>query len=452
MFVFAAVGRNGRYRLMARITERSILRRGTKPLIGAALAAAMVGGVLIAPASAQAASTCDGRTATIVGTNAADNLVGTEGSDVIVGLGGNDTILGLDGDDIICGGDGNDLIRAGRGEDRIFGEAGNDVIRGQQSADTIVGGTGNDTIRGNNGADTIDGEDGDDTLLGGKGRDVINGGVGADEIGGGNHDDIIFGDAGDDVLRGGNGADVINSGLGNDNIRGGIGVDQIFRDGSSGDEINTGDGNDFIDGAPEDADVGADQAPASPAAPAPSPSPLPTIDPEDVENIESAPVNEDGFEPGSGTPDFDAALAQLGLNSPCDILTEQELSAFVDREARQAGVFAQLPAGIGTDSDLVFAVASESQTSCDWFSDPFIWFVSISWEAADPTFVETIFAGRTTFGDGYMAALSDDTAGQLVVGDLLLRVTNLIPGNTQMTADRAVTQALVIEIGNRLSR
>ena len=71
--------------------------------------------------AAQAAPTCFGRTATIVGTDApdGDNLNGTDGVDVIVGLGGRDQIAALGGDDFICGGDGGDYIQGEGGADRI---------------------------------------------------------------------------------------------------------------------------------------------------------------------------------------------------------------------------------------------------------------------------------------------------------------------------------------------
>ena len=52
--------------------------------------------------------TCNGLTATIVGTPGPDTLIGTAGNDVIVGLGGDDLILGQGGNDVICGGDGDD--------------------------------------------------------------------------------------------------------------------------------------------------------------------------------------------------------------------------------------------------------------------------------------------------------------------------------------------------------
>ena len=232
------------------MTKSTLGRSGKSKLrllFGASVSGAMLTTVLVAaPAGAQTAPLCEGRPATIVGTNGPDNLVGTNGDDVIVGLGGNDVINSLDGDDIVCGGDGNDLVRAGRGEDRVFGEAGNDVIRGQQSADFIDGGDGDDQLRGQNGADEINGGHGDDTILGGKGRDVIDGQTGHDDIGGGNHDDTVIGGYGDDFLRGGNGADVIDSGGGDDNVRGGIGVDRIDPGFFPGDVINTGAGEDFI--------------------------------------------------------------------------------------------------------------------------------------------------------------------------------------------------------------
>ena len=97
-------------------------------------AAAFVGAVgisfaAVSPASA-ASYTCDGKAATIVGTNGADNLRGTSGRDVIVGLGGNDEIDGLGGNDVICGNAGNDEIDGGRGNDWLHGGAGHDEIDG----------------------------------------------------------------------------------------------------------------------------------------------------------------------------------------------------------------------------------------------------------------------------------------------------------------------------------
>ena len=56
---------------------------------------------------------CAGRTATIVGSAAADKLKGTKKADVIAGLGGADRIKGLAGNDIVCGGDGKDTINLG---------------------------------------------------------------------------------------------------------------------------------------------------------------------------------------------------------------------------------------------------------------------------------------------------------------------------------------------------
>jgi len=53
---------------------------------------------------------CDGKTATTIGTAGADTLWGTPGSDVIVALGGNDSVRGLGGADTICGGSGTDIV------------------------------------------------------------------------------------------------------------------------------------------------------------------------------------------------------------------------------------------------------------------------------------------------------------------------------------------------------
>src|SRR3989442_11330581 len=53
---------------------------------------------------------CNGRRATIVGTQGDDVIYGTPGRDVIAGLGGNDEIHGRGQNDIICGGPGDDFI------------------------------------------------------------------------------------------------------------------------------------------------------------------------------------------------------------------------------------------------------------------------------------------------------------------------------------------------------
>jgi hypothetical protein len=74
--------------------------------------------------------TCEGETATILGTNGNNDIVGTSGSDVIAGLGGNDRIRALGGDDIVCGGAGNDDMDGGEGRDELVGNQGNDRANG----------------------------------------------------------------------------------------------------------------------------------------------------------------------------------------------------------------------------------------------------------------------------------------------------------------------------------
>lgn len=136
--------------------------------------AAMAGPV---PATAQ---TCDGLAATVVGTEADDQLFGTPGDDVIVGLGGNDEITLLDGDDVACGGDGDDLILGNDGSDRLFGDAGNDDLRGENGNDSLAGGTGDDSLRGGSGDDQMAGDDGNDVMLGTDGSDSCDGVAGID--------------------------------------------------------------------------------------------------------------------------------------------------------------------------------------------------------------------------------------------------------------------------------
>ena len=175
------------------------------------------------------------------------------------------------------------------------------------------------------------------------------------------------------------------------------------------------------------------------------------IEVDDPENITEAPTTPSGDEPGSGTPDFEDALAEQSVQTPCDSFTPTEFSDLVRTSASSAGLFGDLPPGLGDGSDLSFDVASSSETSCEWFSDTYIWFVGVSWEAADPTFVDTLLAGQDTFGSGYEAAISSDTSSQLVGGDLFVRISNLPPGNTTTSNDRPVTQDLTEAVGSELS-
>jgi Ca2+-binding RTX toxin-like protein len=158
--------------------------------------AAIAGGVLIATggvASAKpAAPSCNGLTATIVGTNGDDVLEGTAGADVIVGLDGNDEILASGGADTIC---------AGSGDDEVFGD---DFQFEGGSVDTIFGENGNDFIVGLAGADTLHGGNGDDFAIGGPGNDAVHGDRG---------NDFLFGNFGNDALTGGQGDDFLNGDL-----------------------------------------------------------------------------------------------------------------------------------------------------------------------------------------------------------------------------------------------
>ncbi|MCI0453613.1 MAG: thrombospondin type 3 repeat-containing protein [Candidatus Dadabacteria bacterium] len=79
--------------------------------------------------------TCQGKTATIVGSAGKNTIYGTLGPDVIHGLGGDDTIHGVSGNDVICG---------GNGIDKLFGDSGNDKIDGGNGIDGCNGGSGID--------------------------------------------------------------------------------------------------------------------------------------------------------------------------------------------------------------------------------------------------------------------------------------------------------------------
>ncbi len=104
--------------------------------------------------------TCDGKPATIVGTEGPDGvqpdsppqLIGTPGPDVIVALGGDDIgVYGGAGNDVICGGPGKDLLEGGAGKDTLLGQAGSDLLNGdggsradEPGKDRCEGGKGHD--------------------------------------------------------------------------------------------------------------------------------------------------------------------------------------------------------------------------------------------------------------------------------------------------------------------
>ncbi|MBK8293777.1 MAG: right-handed parallel beta-helix repeat-containing protein [Solirubrobacterales bacterium] len=173
---------------------------------------------------------CDGKVATIVGTNSGEKLVGTDKRDVIVARGGSDTIFPKAGHDIVCAGDGNDLVKAEEGKDLVYGQDGADKLYGQDDQDTLVGGDGYDYLYGGDSADVLKGGDQKDRLYGQDGKDVLKAGDGPDRLYGGDSADTLKGEAGDkdllygqkgyDKLEGGNGkGDVCNGGADKDRRR-----------------------------------------------------------------------------------------------------------------------------------------------------------------------------------------------------------------------------------------
>jgi len=202
-------------------------------------------GVIRRPLTGSASLYCNGRRATIVGTNGDDVLIGTPADDVIVSLAGNDRILGEKGNDVICSGAGSDTVFAGpgddevragsgndrayggNGDDRMWGQAGNDVLEGNDGDDALQGGTGNDRMRGDFGRDYLSGGPGSDYLDGGLLNDVLNGGSDDDVLNGSWQHDRLFGSAGSDRLSGDEGDDRLWGGSGVDTCQGGEGKDQI---------------------------------------------------------------------------------------------------------------------------------------------------------------------------------------------------------------------------------
>ncbi|KAA1421120.1 calcium-binding protein [Nocardioides humilatus] len=116
---------------------------------------------------AAADNTCQGLSATIIGTDRADTIEGTAGIDVIVGRGGNDTIRAYGDNDVICGGAGDDKIFTGDGADLVFGDLGNDWVTSVAGGDQVYGGPGDETV------DLTTSSDAPVTLIGDEGLDLL---------------------------------------------------------------------------------------------------------------------------------------------------------------------------------------------------------------------------------------------------------------------------------------
>lgn len=395
---------------------------------------------------------CGGQPVTLEGTAGDDHLIGTPGNDVILGLQGDDVIEGLGGDDIICAGKGDDVVRGGAGFDIIFGAQGRDTLyaaegegleaRSDVRGARMFGGQDDDVLHGSNRWDRMQGGPGNDRFLGFEGRDWIRGGPGADQIDGGR---------GVDDLHGGNGPDRIRVTSG-DVVRGGAGRDFCDVTGEAG--LLRSCGENLLEPARQPAaeNPGAPVAPVTEAENSEEEEPRTITTPILVPGENGAPqVDEEGREPGSDTPDYDEALASAELTGPCDLFSAEELRQIVVESAGQSGAFDALPAGFGDGSDLEFLQVSTSNTTCDWFSDSYIWFVGVSFQPADPTYTSAVFAGQETFGTGFQASVVSDASAQVVASDLYVYIDNLMPGGASTASDRAITRALAEAIGARLT-
>ena len=130
-------------------------------MVTAAVAACVPVLVAIVPASSSSdvravagLRTCDGSSATLVGTPGNDDLTGTPGPDVIQAGRGSDRVRSLGGRDLVCGGPGKDTLDGGPGADRLFGGDDRRFDQGDGAyfvGDDLAGGPGDDLIVGGDG-------------------------------------------------------------------------------------------------------------------------------------------------------------------------------------------------------------------------------------------------------------------------------------------------------------
>ena len=253
----------------------------------------MMSASVLQTVGAEAAPTCFGKRATIVGTNRdrtkSVELRGTRGDDVIVGLRGIDSIDAGGGDDFICAGGGDDYIQGGPGADKIKGQGGIEDIWGDSGHDRIWGGGGPaEGLYGGRGNDRLFGGPGtEDYLYGGPGDDVMDGGGGQDfamfpdsprgvdadlgtgRVTGHGRDRLVsienvYGSPFDDILYGDDKANTLAGGPGDDEVYG-LGGDDRLRSGWGGvDLLDGGEGLDtanyFLSWDPVHADLAAGEA------------------------------------------------------------------------------------------------------------------------------------------------------------------------------------------------
>jgi len=165
--------------------------------------------------------------ASVNGTEGADNLTSSANADNVNGAGGNDNIDGGAGNDTLAGGTGDDTVQGGVGDDMIDGGPGANYLRGGDGQDQVVGGSGFDDINGNAGNDTESGGFGDDWVVGGRDNDRLAGDSGSDVVWGNLGDDTLDGGFDNDQVRGGQGNDILNGGAGNDFVSGDRGDDTV---------------------------------------------------------------------------------------------------------------------------------------------------------------------------------------------------------------------------------
>lgn len=203
-----------------------------------AVAALTLAGLVLVPAPSEAATTCAGRTATIVGTDGDDVLRGTARADVISGGAGDDVILGLGGNDTLCGGAGWDRLSGNAGADRLYGgpeqPSDRDTLRGGPGDDVLVPGAGgNDLLAWDTAPRGVVVDLAAQRATGdGADRVVVNGAV---SVVGSRYDDVILGSSYDDSIDGGAGVDRLSGRSGNDSLIGRPGANRLY--GGTGDDF-----------------------------------------------------------------------------------------------------------------------------------------------------------------------------------------------------------------------
>lgn len=174
-----------------------------------------------------------------------------------------------------------------------------------------------------------------------------------------------------------------------------------------------------------------------------------------TEGDADTPAEPSPIEPGSDTPVLEEVLEASSLTVPCDIFDEADLGPLLTGWAESDGVLDEINSAVGADGPIVFDQESGGETQCDWFSNSHVWFIGMTWEPADPTYLGVLYEslrdrpGVVPVGDG-AGFVTDGTSAQLSVDGLFITITNAMPVASSIEGAEGLTIQLAQAVLERV--